>query len=339
MSTVPRVSVVCTFLNGARFLAEAVESVLAQTFDAWELLLVDDGSTDTSTAIASAYARRYPDRIRCLAHPGHENRGISASRNLGVSHARGDLVAFIDADDVWLPAKLAEQVALLDRYPAAQMVYGPGWIWYGWTGRPEDIQRDRLQPLGVPGDSLIPPPTVISTFLRSEIMTPLPSSMLLRRQAIEAAGRFEERFRGFYEDQVFLTKLCLDAPVYAASACWHRYRQHPASYCATWAKTPHELEQELHFLSWVEAYLQAHGGACHGAAWAAVQQRLWPHRHPLRHRLRRAAHRLRARARHGVVATLRGLLPEPLYEAVIRRWRRYRFAALPQPAGERSGPA
>src|SRR5262245_60211168 len=105
------------FLDALPFLDEAIESVRAQTCDEWELLLVDDGSTDGSTAVALRHAERDPGRIRYLEHPGHENHGMSASRNLGVSHARGQYVGFLDADDVWLPRKLEQQTAILDGRP------------------------------------------------------------------------------------------------------------------------------------------------------------------------------------------------------------------------------
>src|SRR5258706_2880162 len=78
------VSVVVIFLNAERFISEAVESVVAQTYGNWELLLVDDGSNDGSTEIARSYAAKFPDKIRYLEHHGHENRGMSASRNLGI---------------------------------------------------------------------------------------------------------------------------------------------------------------------------------------------------------------------------------------------------------------
>src|SRR5262245_61406233 len=102
----PRVSIVTPFLNAQRFIAEAIERVLAQTYDEWELWLVDDGSTDTSSDIARDYARRHADRIRYVDHPGHEHRGISASRLLGLRHSRGEYLAQLDADDVYLPDKL-----------------------------------------------------------------------------------------------------------------------------------------------------------------------------------------------------------------------------------------
>ena len=79
----PLVSVVIPVWNAERFLAEAIESVLAQTWPHWELLLADDGSTDRSAEIARSWESRHPGKIRCLEHPGRANRGESASRNLG----------------------------------------------------------------------------------------------------------------------------------------------------------------------------------------------------------------------------------------------------------------
>ncbi len=100
MSSKPRVSVVTIFLNAEKFIYEAIESVFAQTYADWELLLVDDGSTDASTEVAYRWAGRYPNRVRYLEHDRHQNRGMSASRNLGAGNARGEYVAFLDGDYV-----------------------------------------------------------------------------------------------------------------------------------------------------------------------------------------------------------------------------------------------
>src|ERR687889_2435319 len=96
MSSKPLVSSIIIFLNRERFIQEAIESVFAQTYDNWELLLVDDGSTDGSTQIALRYAERYPEKVRYLEHPGHQNSGMSASRNLGIRYAKGEYIAFLD---------------------------------------------------------------------------------------------------------------------------------------------------------------------------------------------------------------------------------------------------
>src|ERR687898_692015 len=138
----PLVSVIIIFLDAQRFIREAIESVFGQTYSNWELLLVDDGSTDAGTDIALHYAGRYPQKVRYLEHPGHQNRGMSASRNLGIRHARGEYVAFLDADDVWLARNLEQQVTTLGAHPEAGMVYGNTQYWYNWTGDPRDVQRD-----------------------------------------------------------------------------------------------------------------------------------------------------------------------------------------------------
>lgn len=106
----PRVTVVIPAYNAARFVAQAIESVLAQTFTDFELLIVDDGSTDETSAVPARYL--YDPRVRYLRH--EQNRGLAAARNTGIRHARGEFVAFLDADDFWLPEKLAVQVAALD---------------------------------------------------------------------------------------------------------------------------------------------------------------------------------------------------------------------------------
>ena len=88
MSSKPLVSVIVIFFNAEDFIQEAIESVFAQTYEHWELLLVDDGSTDKSRSIAERCAEQYPDKVRCLEHEGHQNRGMSASRNLGIDNAK-----------------------------------------------------------------------------------------------------------------------------------------------------------------------------------------------------------------------------------------------------------
>ena len=107
----PLVSAIIIFLNEERFIREAIDSVFAQTCENWELLLIDDGSHDGSTDIARRFAAENPGKVRYFEHQGHQNRGMSVSRNLGVRHAMGQYIAFLDADYVWLPEKLEQQVA------------------------------------------------------------------------------------------------------------------------------------------------------------------------------------------------------------------------------------
>jgi glycosyltransferase involved in cell wall biosynthesis len=100
----PLVTVVIPSYNCGRFLQETLESAFAQTYRHIEVLVIDDGSTDDSPAVLD----RYAGRVRVLRQP---NQGVSAARNLGIRESSGELVAFLDADDLWHPEKLAKQVA------------------------------------------------------------------------------------------------------------------------------------------------------------------------------------------------------------------------------------
>lgn len=284
MSSKPLVSVIIIFLNEERFIQEAIESVFAQTYDNWELLLVDDGSIDGSTEIALRYTEQYSAKVCYLEHDDHQNRGMSASRNLGIRNAKGDYIAFLDADDIWLPQKLEQQVAILSSQPEAAMVYGPTQWWYSWTGNPEDMQRDFVHELSVQPNTLAKPPTLLTLFLRNEGASPCTCSVLVRREVIERIGGFEESFRGMYEDQAFCTKVYLKAPVFVADECWYRYRQHSDSSCAVAEKTGQYYFARLFFLNWLAGYLSEQG-IKDTEVWQALQKELWPYRHPILYHL------------------------------------------------------
>ena len=289
----PAVSVVVIFLDEEAFLEEAVESVLAQTYRDWELLLVDDGSTDRSPAIARSYAARRPGRVRYLEHPGHENRGMSATRNLGVTHARGRYVALLDADDVWRPEKLAEQVAVLEAHPRLGMVCGASEYWWSWADPDRD---DVVVPVGGPQDVVVEPPGLsLALYPLGEGAAPCPSGLVLRRSVVEAVGGFVEHFRGpyqLYEDQAFLAKVYLSTPVYVASGCWDRYRQHPDSCVARVTGAGQYDEVRRFFLEDLEGYLA--GRSPGPEVRAALGRALDPYRRPRRTRARRALRRLGA---------------------------------------------
>src|SRR5919107_4151720 len=171
----PRVSVVIPFLNDERFLPEAIAAVFRQTYEDWELVLVDDGSRDHSTDIARGYAGRMPDRVFYLEHPGHENRGISASRNLGISRARGTYVAFLDSDDVWPDTKLDEQVHIMEAHPAVDLLYGTALVWYSWDKTSSNEKRDYIPDMRMPLDQVTPGVLLLTRSLRREALSPSPS--------------------------------------------------------------------------------------------------------------------------------------------------------------------
>jgi peptidoglycan/xylan/chitin deacetylase (PgdA/CDA1 family) len=254
----PAISVVVIFLNAERFLREAIDSVLAQTWTDFELVLVDDGSTDSSGAIAEHAAAADP-RVTVIRHPDGENRGMSASRNLGVASSTGELIAFLDGDDVWHPHKLEEQIALIRAHPDVAMLYGRTLWWYGWTGRPEDEARDHVLEPTVPLDQEIDAPTLFVRFLADGRVPPYTCSVLVRRSAFERVGGFEETFRGLYEDQVFFAKIFLTERVFVADRCWDRYRQHEDSACTVAYASLETHPTDLHparraFVEWVAGY-------------------------------------------------------------------------------------
>jgi glycosyltransferase involved in cell wall biosynthesis len=113
--TPPLISVIIPNYNYGRYLAQAIDSVLEQTYPHVEVIVVDDGSTDDSLNVLQSYG----ERIRWTQQ---RNQGVSAARNRGIAESRGTLVAFLDADDVWLPTKLARQAALFNN-PAVGLVY------------------------------------------------------------------------------------------------------------------------------------------------------------------------------------------------------------------------
>ncbi len=162
MNSLPRVSVVISFLNAERFLRETMESVFAQTCQSWELLLIDDGSTDASVGISRDYAARFPEKVRYFDHEDHRNRGLTASRNVGIHHARGEFIAVLDSDDVWLPSKLEEQLNILDSHPEVAMVCGASQYWFSWTQQLDDMQKDFVRPIGVRPGQVYHPPSLLS---------------------------------------------------------------------------------------------------------------------------------------------------------------------------------
>jgi len=255
----PRVSVITIFLNEERFLGEAIESVRAQTFTDWELILVDDGSRDGSADIARSYTNAEPARIRYLRHPGGTNRGMSASRNRGIEASRGDLVAFLDGDDVWLPDKLREQVARLDAEPRAALVYGRTLIWHGWAPKP--AAADFCYPLGVKPDRLYEPPRLFNVLMHNRAQTPTTCNAIMRRTLFDRVGGFADAFTGMFEDQVFFAKALLSAPAYVDGRTWAKYRQHDTSCSSRAPGSTDELRARLRFLAWLRAYVAAAGGA------------------------------------------------------------------------------
>lgn len=166
MTDRPLVSVVIPALNAEAFVGEAIESVLAQDHRPIEVIVVDDGSTDRTAAVAL----RYPAEVL-----RQENGGQAAARNAGVAAARGTLVSFLDADDVWMPAKLSTEVDYLLAHPEVDYVL---------------VRMQRSLMPGAPW----PPGTPAHWFGAPQPGT-LPSAALIRRPVLDRIGPFDTGFR------------------------------------------------------------------------------------------------------------------------------------------------
>jgi glycosyltransferase involved in cell wall biosynthesis len=140
MATSPLLSVVIPTWNRARMVCEAVESALSQRAGQIEVIVVDDGSTDDT---ADVLARVFGSRIRLLRLP--ERRGVGAARNAGVRLARGELLAFLDSDDLWLPGKLDAELGVFERFPDAEAVVSDSLVFI--EGRADEHSRFEMNGL------------------------------------------------------------------------------------------------------------------------------------------------------------------------------------------------
>lgn len=257
LQEVPLVSVIICYLNEATFLTEAVESVLQQNYVRWELLLVDDGSTDNSVAIAKAFAGQYPDKIQYLEHQNHANKGLSASRNSGITKSRGDLLAFLDADDVWLSDKLTQQVAVMQQHPDVAMLCEASEYWFSWA---DPAKKNVFQPIGAAAGRVYDPPQLLfKLYPLGQGAAPCPSGLMVRK-ALLNNNYFEESFKGIYamyEDQAFLSKIYLHQKVYVSAACTNRYRQRIGSIVQTVHDTGFYHTVRIFYLNWFQSYLNA----------------------------------------------------------------------------------
>jgi glycosyltransferase involved in cell wall biosynthesis len=173
----PLVSIVIPAFNAAPYIAMTLESVRAQTYRHWEAIVVDDGSSDGTAAIVESVR---DERIRLIKQP---NQGVCRARNNGIAASRGDLVAFLDADDTWEPANLERKVAVLAAQPGVDWVFSDTFNADehlaarvpGPEGRDDDMLRHRLLWDG----PVVPGPC---------------SNLVLRRRCLDAGVRFDPEF-------------------------------------------------------------------------------------------------------------------------------------------------
>lgn len=142
----PEISVLMWNYNYDGYLAQAVESVLSQSWNDFELIIIDDGSTDSSWQLLRNYQEKYPEKIFIFQHEGGVNRGIAESYGLALAKARGEWIAFLEADDLWLPDALRKRTQAARACPRAGVIYTdyepfgvfPAvlcWKMYAWMNR------------------------------------------------------------------------------------------------------------------------------------------------------------------------------------------------------------
>jgi glycosyltransferase involved in cell wall biosynthesis len=193
----PLVSVVMPVYNGERYLAEAIDSVLGQDYRRREIVVVDDGSTDGSAAIA---------RARGVLYVRQPNQGVAAARNAGLAAARGTLIAFLDQDDVWLPHKLEAQVGFLAARPSVDLVISaieimvePGTTPLEWFNPDWGMEIQTVVQLG---------------------------AALLRRTCFERVGDFDTGYRYASDTDWILRARDAGLVLETASDVCMRYRMH-----------------------------------------------------------------------------------------------------------------
>ncbi len=212
MSAAPRVSVVLAVHDQARWLPATIASVQAQTCPDWELLLVNDGSTDDTAAIAARAAA--DPRIRYLPGPHRER---CAARNRGIAAASAPLIAFLDGDDLWHPEKLARQLEALDAHPDAVLCYTIA-RYVDHAGRPLPIRRP---PAPLSGE-------VLPRLARANIM--ILASVVVRRSVLDVVGGFDEAMPTLgCEDWDLWLRVARCGPVVVVPEELTFYRVHPAN--------------------------------------------------------------------------------------------------------------
>lgn len=211
----PQVSVVIPNYNHTRFVSQAIQSALDQTYRSFEIIVVDDGSTDNSQEVVASFGNQ-------VCYIWQENRGLGAARNTGIRAAQGELIGLLDADDQWSPIFLETMVSLAARHPEAAVYY--------CSAQGMDVDgRDLPQMFGGPAR---PPETMYPTLLRANFL--IPSTIIMRRSVIVAAGLFEQTLHLIHgcEDWDLWLRILPNHSFIGTSACLVRYRLHGSSLSA-----------------------------------------------------------------------------------------------------------
>lgn len=204
-----KVSVIIPAYNSLRFIQSTLESAVGQSFSDFEVILVDDGSTDGSSEVIQSLADVYPQ----VQYHYQSNAGVAAARNHGFRLAKGDYIAFLDADDIWLPDNLAKKVAYLQQHPQVGLVHSDAAVING-----EGVATGLVK-AGKDGQLLN------DLLLWNGTCIPAPSSILVRREVIEKVGGFDESL-STAADQEFFFRVAAKYPIGRIPEVTWQYRVH-----------------------------------------------------------------------------------------------------------------
>ncbi|HWA86524.1 MAG TPA: glycosyltransferase [Opitutus sp.] len=252
----PLISICIPAFKAERYLPETLESVRAQRFTNWELILTEDGSRDGTAEIVRQFAASVPQTVRYDRHA--QNLGLPATRNTGIAAARGEWIALLDSDDLWTAGHLETFAALLP-HASAELLHSGAILIDSDTGRELGIRA--------------PTPEVISEFPRSLFQgtyTIQPSSVVLRRRLWEDVGGFDPTFRYVEDREMWIRCARRGAKFHYTGVNTCLYRKHPSALSRhaaamalasarvfekniDWEAMPRELRQTRAAEAWVAA--------------------------------------------------------------------------------------
>lgn len=245
----PGVSIVVPLHDGAATVIETLDSVRAQTHQDWELIVVDDASTDGGPDLVRTWAVGVDQPVRVLEADSTEPVGPGATRNRGLHEADAPVAAFLDADDLWDPTFLARRTEALAADPSVALVWGPARYWY-----PEDPDLDFDQPTGLdPRLRSYQPAEPLAAWITDLRHTPCPSASLFRREALRAVGAFPEDLRRG-EDIAACALVAADHRTVHDPDVLVRYRRHAAS-STTSAGPGRQRDEDVAFGRWLVSWL------------------------------------------------------------------------------------
>ncbi len=247
----PKISIITTLFNGAKLFSETAESVIAQDYKDWEWILFDDGSSDGTQDIAKAIAAEHKDKIFYFEHQDNRNFGTAFTRNRAIERSCGDVISFIDQDDIWYINRLSYHLDIFDSLKDCAMIWSPALYWYK--------ERSFKQPVGEKGSGLksgiYEPRQLVENFLRDLRCTPLPSASMVRRKQFNEVKGFEESVKGS-EDIVLWIKLASKYSICYDDEIIVKYRKHFDSTLRQAALSGKMYEWNLVFYRWVIEFLK-----------------------------------------------------------------------------------